>query len=148
MARAEHDVVPVIDATGALVGVVTTRALARRYIRESREASSLREATSVQAVVDVLEGTLLIGHDRPLSGRVWVQSMDVHTSSGIADGDVVVVGNRTDAQKFVIEKGIALLVISNSSQPTEDVLELAHDPGTAVIVSPLDTYVSGRMITL
>ena len=148
MARAEYDVVPVVDAAGALVGVVTTRALARRYIRESREASSLREATSVQAVVDVLEGTLLIGHDRPLSGRVWVQSMDVHTPSGIAEGDVVVVGNRTDAQKFVIEKGIALMVLSNGAQPTEDVLELARDHGTAVIVSPLDTYVSGRMITL
>lgn len=148
MARAEYDLVPVVDDAGALVGVVTTQALARRYIRESREASSLREATSVQAVVDVLEGTLLIGHDRPLAGRVWVQSMDIHTPSGIADGDVVVVGNRTDAQKFVIEKGIALLVVSNDARPAEDVLTLAREHGTAVIVSRLDTYVSGRMITL
>ncbi len=148
MARADYDAVPVVDEAGALVGVVTTRALARRYIRESREASSLREATSVQAVVDVLEGTLLIGHDRPLAGRVWVHSMDVHTPSGIAEGDVVVVGNRADAQRFVIEKGIALLVLSNGTRPTEDVLELARRHGAAVIVSPLDTYVSGRMITL
>jgi manganese-dependent inorganic pyrophosphatase len=148
IARAEYDVVPVIDEAGALAGVVTTRALARRYIRESREASNLREATSVDAVADVLEGTLLIGRDGPVSGRVWVQSMDPQTPSGISDGDVVVVGNRADAQKFVIEKGIALLVTSNGVQPTEDVLKLARDHRTAVIVSPLDTYVSGRMITL
>jgi len=148
MSHADYDLVAVVDDGGGLAGVVTTRALARRYIRESREASSLREATSVDAVVDVLEGTLLIGHDQPLAGRVWVQSMDPTTPSGISAGDVVVVGNRADAQKFVIEKGIALLVASNGARPAEDVLELARDHGTAVIVSPLDTYVSGRMITL
>jgi manganese-dependent inorganic pyrophosphatase len=59
-----------------------------------------------------------------------------------------VVGNRADAQKYVIEKGIALLVASNGVRPTDEVLEFARDRGTAVIVSPLDTYVSGRMITL
>ena len=149
MAGAEYDLVPVTDDAGALAGVVTTRALARRYIRESREASSLREATSVDAVVDVLGGTLLVEAARSVSGRVWVHSMDVNsTPSGIAAGDVVVVGNREDAQRFMIEHGIALLVTSNGVAPTEDVLKLARDHGTAVIVSPLDTYVSGRMITL
>ena len=149
MARTEYDMVPVIGDDGTLAGVVTARALARSYIRESREPSSLREATSVEAVVDVLDGRLVLGHDRPLAGRVWVQSMDVaNTPSGIAEGDVVVVGNRVDAQRFVIEKGIALLVTSNGVEPTEGVLELAREHGTAVISSPLDTYVSGRMITL
>ena len=35
MARAGLELVPVVDDDGALVGVVTERALARRYIRES-----------------------------------------------------------------------------------------------------------------
>jgi len=148
MASANYDVVPVINESGSLAGVVTTRALARRYIRESREVSSLREATYLHAVVDVLDGTLLAGDDRQLSGRVWVHSMDVTAPSRIAEGDIVVIGNRTAAQKLVIGFGIALLVISNGSEPTDEVLALARERGTAVIVSPLDTYVSGRMITL
>ncbi len=44
--------------------------------------------------------------------------------------------------------GAALLVASGGVRPTEDVLEIARGRGAAVIVSPLDTYVSGRMITL
>ena len=149
MARANLDLVPIVNDDGALVGVVTERALARRYIRESRQTSTLEEApTYVRAVADVLEGEVVAGEDKQLAGRVWVHSMDPKTKSGISDGDVVVTGNRADAQSLAIELGAALLVTSNGSRPTDEVLALAREHGTAVIVSPLDTYVSGRMITL
>lgn len=148
MWRTDSDLVPVIDTDGVLAGVVTTRALARRYIRESRESSQLSEATYVHAVCEVLEGELLTGEDQLLSGRVWVHSMDLETPSAISNGDVVVVGNRADAQRAVIDHGIALMVVSNGVEPDEETLATARKRGTAVIVSPLDTYVSARMITL
>jgi manganese-dependent inorganic pyrophosphatase len=149
MGRVNLDLVPIVDDDGALIGVVTERELARRFIRESRETSTLEDApTPVSAIVEVLGGELLTGEDRPLSGRVWVQSMDVRSPSGISDGDVVVVGNRDDAQRLAIELGAALLILSNGSKPTDEVTELARDRGTAIVVSPLDTYVSGRLVTL
>jgi manganese-dependent inorganic pyrophosphatase len=149
MARADLELVPVVNEEGALTGVLTERALARRYVRESRQASTLEEApTHIGAIVDVLEGQLITGGDRQLSGRVWVQSMDVSADSGISEGDVVVVGNREEAQRKALDLGASLLVLSNGSTPSEAVLEQARKRETAVIVSPLDSYVSGRMITL
>ncbi len=148
MSRADAELIPVVNEDGVLTGVVTTRALARRYIRESRESSKLREATYVQAVAAVLDGVLLTGEDRRLSGRVWVQSMDLDSPSGIAAGDVVVIGNRPEAQRAVIERGVSLLVVSNDAQPNDEILALAKEHGVAMISSPLDTYVSARMITL
>ena len=148
MARADLDLVPIVDEQGALVGVVTERTLARRFIRETRQTSTLEAPTRISAVVDVLEAELVMGEDKLLAGRVWVHSMDVHTSSGISEGDVVVVGNRADAQRLALELGAALVVISNGSSPTPEIVELARSRDAAVIVSPLDTYVSGRMITL
>jgi manganese-dependent inorganic pyrophosphatase len=149
MAATDLELVPIVDEDGALTGVLTERALARRYIRESRRTSTLQEApTYVHAVVAVLEGELVTGEDRQLSGRVWVHSMDVGTRSGISKGDVAVIGNRSDAQRLAIELGAALIVTSNSSVPSDEVLALAREHGTAIVVSPLDTYVSGRMITL
>ena len=149
LSRAELELVPVVDDSGALTGVVTERALARRYIRESRHTSTLREApTYVHAIVEVLDGELLTGDDDLLEGRVWVHAMDVATPSGISDGDVVVVGNRDDSQKLAIDLGAAMLVLSNDARPTDEVLGLARGRGVAVAVSPLDSYVSGRMITL
>lgn len=149
MAKTDLELVPIVDENGALTGVLTERALARRYVRESLRTSTLEEApTYLSAVVAVLEGELVAGEERQLSGRVWVYAMDTASESGISDGDVVVTGNRPDAQLRVIEMGAAVVVLSNSSAPTEAVLTAARERGTAIIVSPLDSYVSGRMITL
>jgi manganese-dependent inorganic pyrophosphatase len=149
MGKADLEVVPIVDGDGALTGVLTERALARRYIRESRRTSTLQEApTYISAIVSVLEGTLVTGDDRQLEGRVWVHSMDVASRSGISEGDVVVVGNRADAQLLAIELGAALVVISNSAEPSDKVVKAARERETAIVVSPLDSYVSGRMITL
>jgi manganese-dependent inorganic pyrophosphatase len=149
MATGNLDLMPIVNEDGALAGVMTERALARRYIRESREVSSLVDTpTGVSAVVSVLEGKQLAGDDRSVAGRVWAQSMDPTTPSRISEGDVVVVGDRADAQRLAIERGAALLITSNGTAPGEEILALAERHGTAVVSSPLDTYVSARMVTL
>jgi manganese-dependent inorganic pyrophosphatase len=149
MSKADLELVPIVDEHGALAGVLTERALARRYIRDSLRTSTLEEApTYVSAVVSVLEGELVTGEDRQLSGRVWVYAMDSGNDSGISEGDIVVVGNRPESQLLVIELGAALVVLSNSAAPSEAALAAARTRGTAIVLSPLDSYVSGRMITL
>ncbi|HWD73875.1 MAG TPA: putative manganese-dependent inorganic diphosphatase [Solirubrobacteraceae bacterium] len=149
MAKADLELVPIVDATGALTGVLTERALARRYVRDSQRTSTLEEApTYLSAFVSVLEGDLVTGEERQLSGRVWVYAMDPASESGISAGDIVVVGNRPDAQLRVIELGAALMVLSNGAPPSERALAAARERDAAIIVSPLDSYVSGRMITL
>src|SRR6201996_6384514 len=149
MAKADLELVPIVDDEGALTGVLTERALARRYVRDSLRTSTLEEApTLLSAIVSVLEGELVCGDERRLSGRVWVYAMDPASDSGISDGDIVVVGNRPDAQVRVIELGAALVVLSNGAPPSEEALKAARERGTAIVVSPLDSYVSGRMITL
>jgi manganese-dependent inorganic pyrophosphatase len=150
MARDDVDLVPVLDDDGALVGAVTERALARRYVRESREASRLDAPTSVGAITSVLEGRQLVGEPhQEVTGRVWVLAMATESLPlGFKAGDVVVVGDRPDAQRIAIEVGVALLVTSNGTAPAEDVLALAWERGSAVVSSPLDSYVTSRMITL
>jgi manganese-dependent inorganic pyrophosphatase len=150
MAHDDVDLVPIVDDAGELAGAMTERALARRYVRESREASRLDAPTAVSAITAVLEGEQLVGEgDREVSGRVWVLAMATESLPlGFAAGDVVVVGNRPDAQRIAIENAVALLVTSNGTTPDEDVLALASEHGTAVVASPLDSYVTSRMITL
>jgi manganese-dependent inorganic pyrophosphatase len=149
MARDERDLIPLVDANGELAGVMTERVLARRYVRESRGASKLDAPTAIRSIVEVLSGKLITGDaEREVSGRVWVLAMDAESLPDIDEGDVVVVGNRDDAQREAIEVGVALMVTSNQTVPSDEVLALAGERGTAVACSPLDTYVSGRMITL
>jgi len=151
MSQKQLGVVPIVDDDGRLAGVVTERALARRYIRESREASTLVDAaTRLSSIAEAVEGQLVVGDDQTtVAGRVWVFAMDEGwAQSGISSGDVVVVGNRDDAQRRAIGRGVALLLVSNGVAPAPETLELARERGTAVILSPLDSYVCGRMTTL
>jgi manganese-dependent inorganic pyrophosphatase len=148
MAREGLDLVPIVNHE-ELVGVMTERALARRYIRESRGASQLDAPTAVGAIVGVLQGTLVTGaSDREIAGRVWVLAMDVSSPTSMEAGDVVVVGDRPDVQRRALERGAALLVTSNGTEPVDEVLELARAQKACVVSSSLDSYVTARMITL
>jgi manganese-dependent inorganic pyrophosphatase len=151
MAEHRMDLMPVVDDEGKLTGMVTERDLARLYVRESRGVPTFAEAPArVGTICEVLQGELLCGDpDRLITGRLWVISMDVATMGrDIEEGDIVVVGDRADAQAQAVELGCAAMVTSNGIAPDADVLELARDRGTVVIVSPSDSYVTSRMIRL
>jgi manganese-dependent inorganic pyrophosphatase len=149
----EHgmDLMPVVDDAGKLTGMVTERDLARLYVRESRGVPTFAEAPArVSTICDVLQGELLTGDgDTLITGRLWVISMDVATMGrNIEAGDIVVVGDRADAQVQAIELGCAAMVTSNGIEPDPEALKLAKERGTIVIVSPSDSYVTSRMIRL
>jgi manganese-dependent inorganic pyrophosphatase len=149
MASEGMDLVPIVDGDGVLTGLLTERGLARRYIRESREASRLDVATPVGSIVEVLGGALHVGDPHTeIKGRVWVQAMHSTAHSKVQPGDVVVVGDRPNAIENSIRRRVALLVLSNEAEPDDEMLRLAADHGTCVVTSPLDSYVTSRMVTL
>jgi len=83
------------------------------------------------------------------SGRLWVISNSVESmGQQMEAGDIVVVGDRAEAQCRAIELGAGMLIVSNGYRPQEDVLKLAQDKGTTVVLSPLDSYVTSRMVQL
>jgi len=101
-------------------------------------------------MVEVLEGELLVGEeDREYSGNLWVISMSVDSmGKSMQPGDVVVIGDRPKGQRRAIELGAGVLVVSNGVRPEDEVLEMARERGTTVILSPLDSYVTSRLIQL
>jgi manganese-dependent inorganic pyrophosphatase len=143
--------VPIVDDDGSLIGLVTERDLARMYIRESRGASTFVDSpVYVGAMVEVLEGELLVGEeDRQYSGNLWVISMSVDSmGQSMQPGDVVVIGDRPKSQRRAIDLGAGVLVVSNGVRPDDEILEMARERGTTVILSPLDSYVTSRLIQL
>jgi manganese-dependent inorganic pyrophosphatase len=150
MAQRNISQVPIVDDDGSLVGIITERNLARMYVRESRGASSFKDSpVIVGAMLEVLEGELLVGEDRESEGQLWVISMGVDSmGKSMKQGDVVVVGDRPEAQRRAIELGAGVLVISNGSRPEDEVLRMAEEHGTTVVLSPLDSYVTSRLIQI
>ena len=136
MAREDCDLVPIVDDDGALAGVMTERALARRYIRESRETSSLVDAPTRRR--RDRRGARGRGAARrrtprsPAASGCWRWTS--LSPTGIEAGDVVVVGDRDDAQRRAIELGAALIVVSNGATPADEVARRSPgSAGTAVV---------------
>src|ERR671921_2128583 len=138
MARRNISQLPIVEKDGTLTGIITERNLARMYVRESRGASSFADSpVTVGAIVEVLEGELLVGEkESEFSGQLWVISMSVDSmGKSMKSGDVVVIGDRPRGQRRAIELGAGVLVVSNGVRPDDEVLELASEQGTAVVVS-------------
>ncbi len=150
MAKADLDLIPIVDDEGIVVGILTARDLARRYIKESGEPSSFADRpASVDLIVSVLDGELVIPPTRRLNGRLWAVTVDVDTMGNtMGEHDIVVVGNRSDAQRRAVELGVALMVAPYDSTPDDDVIALARERGTGIVLSPLDSYVTGRLVSL
>jgi manganese-dependent inorganic pyrophosphatase len=150
MAKRNISQLPIVDDDGSLTGIITERNLARMYVRESRGASSFADSpVSVGAILEVLEGELLVGKDREISGQLWVISMSVDSmGQSMKPGDIVVIGDRGQGQRRAIELGAGVLVVSNGARPEDEVLEMARERGTALVLSPLDSYVTSRLIQL
>jgi manganese-dependent inorganic pyrophosphatase len=151
MARRNISQLPIVEDDGSLTGIITERNLARMYVRESRGASTFAESpVSVGAMAEVLEGELLVGEkDRESSGQLWVISMSVASmGQSMEPGDIVVIGDRPRGQRRAIELGAGVLVVTNGVRPEDEVLKVARERGTAVLLSPLDSYVTSRLIQL
>jgi manganese-dependent inorganic pyrophosphatase len=150
MAEKGLDMVPVVAGDRTLTGVLTERVLARRYIRDSQGVSDFHERpVRLDAIREVLGGEVLVPADGEVTGRLYVVSMDAATLGDVIDeGDIAIVGSLEDLQLRAVELGVDLLVTSNGVRPGEAVLEKARAGGTSVVVSPLDSYVSARMISL
>jgi manganese-dependent inorganic pyrophosphatase len=152
LAMAEHglDMVPVVGDDGALAGVVSERELARLYVRESQGASSFAERpVRVAAIAEVLGGEILVADEDPVTGRLWVVSTAPDALADLIEpGDIAVVGDLPDVQRRAVELGVALLITSNGARPPDDVIDMVRERGVSAVVSPLDSYVSGRMTSL
>lgn len=148
----EQDVraLPVVDGAGQLVGLVSQRTLAERYLEETDIRGFANMPVSVGRLARVVDGELLSGDaDTRISGAVLIGAAEPETlRARISPGDVLVVGDRVRTQPMAIEAGVACLIVTLGIAPPDEVITLARDRGAAVILTNQDTYSAARMVAL
>lgn len=141
---------PVVDGDGRVVGLVSQRLLAERYIEESQIAGFANRPVEVGRLARALDGEVLAGDaDARVSGHVLIGAAEPETMvAWISPGDVVIVGDRVRTQPMALEAGAACLIVTTGAKPSQEVLALARERGAAVISTAHDTYSAARLVSL
>ncbi|MFN2289694.1 MAG: putative manganese-dependent inorganic diphosphatase [Anaerolineae bacterium] len=148
----EHRVraMPLVDGDGHLSGLITVEDYAHILLTGLDRDVMDEIHLDVHNVVETLGGRLLVeAKDRHLRDKVMVAAMDIETIRRRVEPDIMMVmGDREDAQRVVIEEGVCALVITGDLPVSDAIVELAREKNVTVISSPHHTFTTVRLLNL
>ena len=132
-----------------LEGIITITDIATSYMDVyDNDLLELSETTYKQ-IAETLDGRIVCGSEkRPtVTGKVCtaVATPEVMEES-IEPGDIVIVGNRYEAQLCAIEMGAGCIVVCDKAPVSITISKLAQDNGCTIISSPHDAFIVSRLI--
>ena len=125
-----------------LMGLVTTNHLAVSSMDATCDTLA-NASTPLENILETLNGTLITGslEGRTVQGKIVMGSGSPELiETQISPGDVVICGNRFDAQVCAIEMSAACIVLCSDSPPAKTVIRLAEEHDTAIIQTLLDPF--------
>ena len=130
------------------MGVVTMSNLSNVLMKECVDIRKLMAETSVQNIVDTLEGTLVNDSENYKSNgqvHILVNSEYLNTDIDFRTSTVVL-GNDIDLQRRVIEGGATCLVLVEDNVVLPEIAQLAKENDCALIQTSLSTIYVARLI--
>lgn len=132
-----------------LKGLVTISDISRSYF-EVYDSDILAQAkTRFMNIVDTLEARVITGNTQQIvdSGKVVIAAANPELMEQfIKPGDIVILGNRYEAQLCAIEMNARCIVVCEGAQVPKTIIRVAEENGCAVIVTDYDTYTVARLI--
>jgi manganese-dependent inorganic pyrophosphatase len=141
---------PVVGDDGCLVGLISIEDFANILLLGLDPDLIDQIHLEVDNVVETLDGRLLVeAHGRKLRDKVLVAAMDIETVRSRLEPDIMVVmGDRVDVQRAVIEQQIGALVITGELSVSDEIIALAREKNVTLISSPHHTFTTVRLLNL
>ena len=140
---------PVTDKENNLEGLIITGDIATSYMDVYDNSILSRAKTQYQNIVDTLDGTMLCGNEHAyfMKGKVVVGSANPETMEQfLEDDDLVIMGNRYDAQICALESNARCIVIAGSPQVPKTTVKMAEEKYCVLSTTDYDTYTAARLI--
>lgn len=150
MKENSQNVLPVTDENNQILGILTISDIAKPY-KDAWDNTALGKSdASLKNIAETLDAEILLHPEgvRAFAGKVLVLASDLLTiKKEVAEDDIVICGQRKDAQKVALDGKISLMILTGGSQPDEEILALAKENKTALLATPHDTFKTSRLIT-
>lgn len=144
------DVVTLPVTSGVkLKGLVTIGDVARSYF-EIFDSNILSTAkTSFKNIVETLDGTVVTGdvNAKYEKGKVLIAAANPDMMENyIEENDLVILGNRYEAQLCAIEMNAGCLVVCDGAKVSMTIQKIAEEHGCMIIITGYDPYTAARLI--
>ncbi|KGL38570.1 CBS domain-containing protein [Listeria sp. SHR_NRA_18] len=130
-----------------IVGFVSTIKRVGTIRIERKQKDSIEKLTYAE-IVNMIDGQVLGGRaglhkslNKFVIGAMTVEAMERYTDAG----NLVIVGNRVDAQELALERGAAVL-ITGGFDTVDSVKKLADEKELPILSTTYDTFTVGTMI--
>lgn len=132
-----------------LIGVISTGDIAKSYM-EVYDNRILSEAkTQYRNIVKTLDGMLVSGNEHGyfMNGKVTIAAsgQDI-MEEFIEKDDLVIVGNRNEAQACAVDIDASCLVLCQNASVSEELIHRAKEQSIVIIRTPHDTFTAARLI--
>ena len=140
---------PIVTDDNRLEGIITVNDIATSYMEKQDSALLSTARTPYRNILQALDATMVVGDPNAVfdQGKVLVAAANPDVMEEyIKPHDMVIMGNRYEAQLSAIEMDAGCIVVCLGAPVSRSIQNLARDKHCAVIVSPLDTFTVARLI--
>ncbi len=140
----------VVDREGDLEGLIAVKDIANANMDILDNFALSRARTPYQNVLDTLDGTMIVGNpnDTIRMGKLSIGTTPEMMDGLVAPGDMILVTNRYESQRFALESGAGCLLVCCGANVTSVIRNLAEERGCTIITTPYDTFAAARLITM
>ncbi len=140
----------VVDNDGDLQGLIAVKDIANANMDILDTFVLSKSRTLYQNILDTLDAHMIVGnpHAAIEKGKLSIGTTPEMMDGNISPGDIVLVTNRYESQRFALEAGAGCLIVCCGANVTSVIRNLAEERGCTIIATPHDTYAASRLITM
>lgn len=138
-----------VTRDGKLEGVITIGDIAKTYMEVYDSMVLSKARTQYRNIARAVDGEVLTGneHSYLLKGKVVIAaSSRILMSDFINKDDLVIMGDRRDAQRCAVDRNVSCMVVCQSAPISDEIIREAEEKQIVIIRTPLDTFTAAQHI--
>lgn len=140
---------PVIDENSKILGIASLSNITATYVDIWDTNILHKSETTLDNILDTLCAEAIYeSEDKDcLKGKIVIAAMKPDSAVElIEEGDIVICGDREDAQEIILDKKASLMIITGKHSVSSSIIDKAKKANCSIIVSPYDTFTTARLI--
>ncbi len=138
-----------VTRNGKLEGLITIGDIAKTYMEVYDSTILSKARTQYRNIARAVDGEILTGneHGYLLKGKVVIAaSSRILMSDFINKDDLVIIGDRKDAQQCAVDVNASCMVVCQNAPVSDRIIKQAEEKEIVIIRSPHDTFTAAQHI--